>query len=447
MFRAFTSVEVARRAIAEPIDTLLFRLAWQRLSERSETRSLNENCLSEPDSEPEDCTGRLRLDPSDSLTIERNRSDAFTAAVELESRSSDERLMLVVGADAVHDIVSSEAEQDDFGTGAMSPAPSRFPDGSTWTETGIFAQLGVDVTPRLGASAGLRGSAFVLDVTPRSAENGGPSPGFERTFLDFASEIGLRFTIAERFAWFANAGRGVRAPNVQDFATLGPRALGRFQLPHPEIEPEHTYSADTGFKLTAKRHQALLSVFYLHYDDAIVVAPTTLDGASVTPEGDEYVTSFNAASIEIYGIEAGADVAIVSPAAAFGRLLAMVGTQRNPPNSGLPLETPADRIPPVQGDLGIRLAPEPSWEVELFASGRAAQRRLNDPVNLDDNRIPDGGTPGYVTLHAHFAWRAEPRLLTRLLLDNLSNRLVLEHGSGFYRPGFSGTVVAELTSD
>lgn len=32
-------------------------------------------------------------------------------------------------------------------------------------------------------------------------------------------------------------------------------------------------------------------------------------------------------------------------------------------------------------------------------------------------------------------------------VDNISNALVLEHGSGFYRAGFSATGVLELTLD
>jgi len=78
-------------------------------------------------------------------------------------------------------------------------------------------------------------------------------------------------------------------------------------------------------------------------------------------------------------------------------------------------------------------------QVEFISQGRLAQRRLNDPTNLDDNRIPEGGTPGYVTYHARAAWRASDQMTARLSLDNLTDALVLEHGSGFYLQGRSAT--------
>jgi hypothetical protein len=89
----------------------------------------------------------------------------------------------------------------------------------------------------------------------------------------------------------------------------------------------------------------------------------------------------------------------------------------------------------------------PKLSAELFGSFRAAQQRLNDPTNLEDNRIAEGGTPGYVTLHARGTYVASSQLRFRLALDNLADELVLEHGSGFYRAGFGATGSLELTTD
>ena len=50
-----------------------------------------------------------------------------------------------------------------------------------------------------------------------------------------------------------------------------------------------------------------------------------------------------------------------------------------------------------------------------------------------------------MTFHSRVRYQATPATLVYLALDNLTNRLVLEHGSGFYRPGFSATLGAGLT--
>ena len=77
--------------------------------------------------------------------------------------------------------------------------------------------------------------------------------------------------------------------------------------------------------------------------------------------------------------------------------------------------------------------------------GRAPQDRLNDPINLDDGRIPEGGTPGYATLNVRGRVRASRQLQVFIAGNNLTNELVLEHGSGFYRAGTSATLGAQLT--
>jgi hypothetical protein len=54
--------------------------------------------------------------------------------------------------------------------------------------------------------------------------------------------------------------------------------------------------------------------------------------------------------------------------------------------------------------------------------------------------IPEGGTPGFISLRVQGTWRPRRDLSARLALDNLGDALILEHGSGFYRPGISAAV-------
>lgn len=107
-------------------------------------------------------------------------------------------------------------------------------------------------------------------------------------------------------------------------------------------------------------------------------------------------------------------------------------------------ETPADRVPPAQAELGLRWQPLQKLGVSRASRGRLKQDRLNDPVNLEDNRIPEGGTPGYVTHHLLVGDAAFQHAMVRLVLDHLTDQLVLEHGSGLYRPGFCATASLDL---
>ncbi|KYF52548.1 hypothetical protein BE04_11230 [Sorangium cellulosum] len=344
-----------------------------------------------------------------------------------------------IGIDATYDRATSEADVYDPAVLEKQPQPERYPTGSSMTHGGVYGQAEAELVHGLRAHAGVRQALFHLDIPKRSVDEDSSSPAFTNTMVDVVFNAGVRWEFAPGVAWIANAGRGVRSPNVQDFAALGPRAGNRFQIPNPDVGPEHTLSIDTGLKTLIDRISAEVAIFYLAYDDAIALAPAARDGSPTTPDGEQYEWSENASRVEYYGVEGEFDVPLARYAGISGRLLAMIGTQYNEQRTGLPAKTPADRAPPPQASVRVWAQPVPRLRIEATANGRLAQDRLNDPTNVEDNRIPENGTPGYVTLHLRGAFRVGNKITARLALDNLTDELVLEHGSGFYRPGFSAT--------
>lgn len=436
--RGMTSLTLVHAKSSGAYDGALLGLSWQRLAEGLRRRGLEERCAATdaPLEDGETCAGAVRLLPKSEIAEEENRSDAFTVRGEVRLSNRPRTLGAIAGAEVVHDIVSSEARAIDAVTGTVATAPSRYPDGSTMTQGGVFAQGEVELGRGVALYGGARLAWFALDIEPRPGD--ADPAGFSRVVLDVPASIGARWEVVEGFRVMANAGRGVRAPNVQDFSALGPRAGGRWQVPNPSIAPESSLSVDAGLKLRRGPADAECFVFYLRHDGAIALAPTEVAGETTTPTGERYYRSENASRVDLFGVEGGANVAITRGLGLFAAYVAMMGTQRNEPGVGPP-ETPADRVPPLTVTGGLWLVPVPALHVELFAYGRARQDRLNDPVNLEDSRIPEGGTPGFVTLHARAAWTATPQVTARLALDNLTNALALEHGSGFYRPGFGAT--------
>jgi outer membrane receptor protein involved in Fe transport len=415
------------------------QLAWQRLAETSRSRNLDESCVEAGTAE--ECLSP-RLVQAASTTIEHNRSDALSLLGRFEVEKGG--VGLTFGASLIRDIVSSKSERR-LGS-ESSPTPSRFPDGSTATEAGVFARARLPIAGPLRVDAGSRLTVFDADIRarPAIADNPGTS-SFELTAGDYAADLALVLDLTAQARIAARAGRAMRAPNVQDLSALGSRAGSRYQVPNTELEPEHGQSADLTFELDHRHHRAQSSVFYQRYSDAIVLAPTTVAGADTTPDGDRYYHSINASVVEVVGIETQLESRVASAFSVFGRGLAMRGVQHNPRDLGVPTTTPADRTPPAQGDVGLRWHAHTSLTVTASVAFRLRQDRLNDPVNIDDNRIPEGGTPGFTTLHLRTAWSPKPSWRVQLNLDNLTNELVLEHGSGFYRPGFAASLGVAAT--
>lgn len=411
-----------------------FMLAWQRISERSSDRGLDEVCLSDVAGaviEPENCNTTLQLVPSETQSLEWNSSDAVTLRVSGEGRLS-EHFTARAGVEAHWDFISSRAEERAVDSATAQPVDARYPTGSNAFEAGAYAK-GIYSSRLVSAYAGARAMGFSLDINER--DDG--TVGFQRALVDLALTSGVRWQFSKVTALVTNVGRGVRMPNVADFSGLGPRAKGRFQVPNSQIGPEHSYSADLGVKLLHGGLRLDTLVFFTRYADAVVLAPTTVSGEQFTAEGDRFYHSENAARVDYYGLDMSGKVPLAMQLSLFGRGLAMIGEERSLSESGILSVTPADRVPPYQGELGLDWKNSSEWQARIWARFRARQQRLNDPVNLDDNRIPEGGTPGYVTFHARASRSLGKDLEAAVLLNNFTNQLVLEHGSGFYSEGVS----------
>lgn len=442
MARLMSSATLAHRGPSAPYDELRLALSFQRTEEHLRRRGWNEVCVD--DTGDDSCTTSLRLDPSARLRREKNRSDAL--GLRVETRWTVGRgIGAIFGAEAHRDQVTSEASSVLRDRGEITPDPSRCPDGSSQTQGGWFGQVEAELLPRLRVYGGARGAIFALDIRERNGH--GATPSFSTTSFDGTFSAGARWEFAEGVAWVANAGRGVRAPNVQDFASLGPRAGGRFQVPSPGIRPEHSLGVDSGLRARIGGFRADVSLFALRYQGAIVLVPARVDGASEDPDGLGYVRSANASRVDYVGVEGEVEAPLSQRIGAYVRWLAMQGTQYNEAITGLPATTPADRTPPLTTTAGAWVAPARGVRLDAFAHGRARQGRLNDPTNLDDNRIPEGGTPGYLTLHVAARAELSSRMGVRVNLDNLTNKRVLDHGSGFYRAGFGATAALSLRTE
>ena len=95
---------------------------------------------------------------------------------------------------------------------------------------------------------------------------------------------------------------------------------------------------------------------------------------------------------------------------------------------------PADRIPPLNGRLGLVWRPGESLRFEPYLDFASRQDRLS-PRDENDPRINPDGTAGFGTLNLLFSWQASERIATGLRLQNLGDKNYREHGSGIDAPG------------
>ena len=338
-----------------------------------------------------------------------------------------ERLDLVLGAEFYRDEVRSSRQLVEVDTGETGEVRGRFPDRASQDSDAVYAQLnwtgpGWPEPGTFVLEGGLRYSRFDLTL-PAEAE---PSP-VKLTPEDVTGDLRLRLALARELQLLANVGRGFRPPNIFDLGALGPRPGNRFNVANPLLAPETVWSYDLGLRAWGDRWQVELFLFHLDYRDKIASVPT----GEITATGRLVVRSENRAEASVRGLELAATWNLTEALDLDAVLNVTEGTERV---EGLP-ETPADRIPPLNGRLGLRWTASSRWAFEAWAGFAGEQDRLSPRDRLDPRIDPDG-TPGWITLNARTRWQVNEALALGLQLSNLLDESYREHGSGIDAAGF-----------
>jgi len=179
-------------------------------------------------------------------------------------------------------------------------------------------------------------------------------------------------------------------------------------------------------KLAGERWEAEAFAFYSDYDDKI----TSVATGEITADGRTIVRSENANQVEIYGFETGARYRAGDRWEVYGVLNYVRGDETYSDGA----DEPADRIPPLNGKVGMVYTPWLDMTVEPFFLFAAEQDRLSSR-DVGDPRIDPDGTPGWGTLNLDLRWHAGPELDLGLRLENVLDKRYREHGSGLDAPG------------
>lgn len=355
-----------------------------------------------------DGTARRNLRISDPLTRDWNRvrSLGYSAQATTQNRNS---LYAVFGADLYRESVASRRDID--GT----PAPPLYPAGARYATSGLFAQASLDLPHRFRASLGGRYTHIAYDA---------------RRFRDWTWNVSLAYDATPWLGFHFLAGRGFRAPNINDLGATGLNDLG-YEIP-AELAPdallgnsagenatslgktagnlraESLLNYEAGVRMAASpRFSARLQAFTASLRDPIVrrtllfpatQVPTQLAGLAVTPiaptpsqlaQGVVTVaTALDPRAVKAFvndgrsrysGIEALATWTPASRWLAEARYSFLAGRDLDPNRH-------IRRLPPQIGHARLRYTASRRWWIQSDASAAGAQRRLSGG-DIDDERI------------------------------------------------------------
>ncbi|MBT8108907.1 MAG: TonB-dependent receptor, partial [Gammaproteobacteria bacterium] len=365
--------------------------AWQRIDDDRRTRNLG----------------------STQRRFETNRSDLY--GLTFSASGSGDSWSWIAGADLYYDEVRSARHAVDLVSGASAALASRFPDGSTVGQAGLFVSGSRTLGAHHRLNVGVRYTDLRIDLPDGTSIRPGRASGDLGWIAEWRD--GLQFV--------ATIGSGFRAPNIADLGTLGERPGNRFNIPNPGLGSERATHGDLGLRFYGENYSGEVRLFALRYSDRIVSVST---GAS-TPDGRDVVQSVNAASALLRGVEGAARFRVSDVLSLATRISWTYGEQDVAGTS-----EPGDRIPPLQARIDLEWLINESWTLDTWLVAADRQDRLS-ARDTDDVRIDPLGTPGWVAAGTRLGWTDGGAWRVDFGIDNLFDKRYRVHGSGIDAPG------------
>lgn len=243
-------------------------------------------------------------------------------------------------------------------------------------------------------------------------------------------------------ALYAGLSQGFRAPNLSDLTRLDSARSSEIETPVDDLAPEKFLSAEIGGRVRGEWLFASASAYCTWIEDMIVRTPT----GNIVDELDE-VTKQNAGDGYVGGVEL-----VLGGDLTEDWHLHLMGAWMDGKVDTYPTSEPVQereyisRLMPLTGQAVLRWQPagEFFW-IEGVLDAAAKADRLSTSDENDTQRIPPGGTPGYVvgTLRGGVTVMKTCRLT--LALENLADEDYRIHGSGVNEPGRQLVVQMDCT--
>ena len=345
------------------------------------------------------------------------------------------------GADGYVDWLASDASLrfDDTGI-STDQTRGQYIDDSRYTTTGAFAEGHVEFFDAIRVRSGGRvGVAHANSPGDEESE----TAAVDQTWVSAVGMAGLSIDPVPWLSFSFNADQGFRAPNLDDLTSRQQTGPG-FQFENADLRPERALTLETGLGLDFGVVEFDAWVFRTRIRDLIGrVAVEVEDCPDETPQCGASQTRFQLDNFQgdarLWGAEAAASVHLPLGIWARSTVSFARGDRPNPfadEDSTAPERVPMSRVPPLNGtaELGWRS------RVGVYAAAGLRWARLQNrlaPQDVADNRIPIGGTPGYVVADLRAGYRHAPYVVFALVFQNITDAAWRAHGSSINGAGRS----------
>jgi hemoglobin/transferrin/lactoferrin receptor protein len=348
---------------------------------------------------------------------------------------------LFYGVEYVHNKVGSLGERTHIITGAVSPMVSRYPDGSTWSTTGVYGSYKLNLHSKVTLTTGLRFSYNTLNAI------------FDTTFIQFpykearlkngalTGNAGLVFRPVEGWQLNSNISTGYRMPNVDDIGKLFESAPGNITVPNPELKAEYAWNFELGLiKNIPDKFRMELNGFHTILNDAIVRRPSTFNGQDsilFNNVNSRVEALQNVAMATVSGIQLSAEIFFLPGFSFVSHANWISGKETDDVKNE---QVPLRHAPPFYGSSTLKYRTKKiTTELNIQYNSSIKNRDLapSEQVKTDIYAKDAHGkpySPGWYTLNFKSSCQFAKKFLVTAGWENITNQR--------YRPYSSGIVAA-----
>lgn len=345
------------------------------------------------------------------------------------------------GIEFVHNNVGSTGIKTNITNNAQSPLISRYPDGSTWSTSGVYGSYKINIHSKVTITTGLRYSYNALKAI------------FDTTFIKFpykkaeikegglTGNAGLVYRPNETWQLNGNISTGYRMPNVDDIGKLFESVPGNVTVPNPDLTSEYAGNFEIGVvKNIPEKFRLELNAFHTILTDAIVLRPFAFNGQdSIIFSGvkSRVEALQNIAKATVNGFQTSLEVYFAKGLSLQSHANWISGKETdNIKNEEVPLR----HAPPFYGNTLIKYRFS-KWYIEASSYYNSqiknedlapSEQAKTDIYAKDTNGKPY--SPSWYTFNVKTSYQATSHLLFTAGWENITNQR--------YRPYSSGIVAA-----
>lgn len=310
---------------------------------------------------------------------------------------------------------SSRAEINTSGAGLAVNKRGLYPNNSKYGNYSIFTLHHVDFGKWI-FDGGIRLNSFSIHITDPTL--GKVNISNEALVFNLA----LMYNISRKHHIYSTFSSGFRAPNIDDLGTLGIVDF-RYEVPAYQLKPEKSQNYELGYKLSLPKLSGTVAAYYMNLNQ--LITRTKEEGKFI--DGYQVYKKENTEEAYIKGFEAAFNWKPLTRVEINSGISYTYG-------QNLTKDEPLRRIPPLNGRLaGTYKFRKLFYSAELLFASK--QDRLA-PGDINDNRIPKGGTPGWQVINLYGGYQVNSIKLN-VGLQNILNVDYRTHGSGINGVGRS----------